>query len=72
MGCTMCNNKKPQTTKETFNNKSYNWIYIVIILIIIIFLIYFLILKPECKMQEFVLAPPGFIRGHLDNYVVNM
>jgi hypothetical protein len=80
MGCNSCNKKKEnfkkQETQEGFsdvsNFLSNNWIFVVIGLIIIIGLIYFFILRPKSDSQEFVLAPPGFVRGRLDDYTVDM
>ncbi len=63
---------------ETFDINSFistHWIYILIVLIILI-LIYVVIAKPfssnNDEMREFILAPPGFIRGNLDEYTVGM
>jgi hypothetical protein len=85
MGCA-CNNIKKENIeqkkdykKENFDNfnlnffLSKNWIYIIIVLIILI-VIYFIIANPFSskneKLQEFIVAPPGFIRGNLDDYTV--
>ncbi len=84
MGCACKNNKqqkditeKKEFKKENFNNLnnflSKNWIYMIIILILII-VIYLIIAKPfssgNDELREFIVAPPGFVRGHLEDYTV--
>ena len=61
---------------ENFNLNNFlskNWIYIIIILIGLI-VIYFIVFKPfssgDNELREFILAPPGFIRGNLEDYTV--
>jgi hypothetical protein len=77
MGCNTCYKKKEN--KERFygssdlsNFLSNNWICVVIGLVIIIGLIYLFVLRPKTEVNEFMLAPPGFIRGRLEDYTVDI
>ena len=80
MGCNTCYKKKEHIkNKENFygssdlsNFLSNNWIFIVIGLVIIIGLIYLFILRPKPEVNEFILAPPDFIRGRLEDYTVDI
>ena len=77
MGCNSCNKKKENIkNKEGFSDMSNflskYWIFVVIGLVIIIGLIYFFILRPKPQVNEFILAPPDFIRGRLEDYTVDI
>ncbi len=80
MGCNTCNKKKENIkNKEMFygssdlsNFLSKYWIFVVLGLVIIIGLIYLFVLKPTSEANEYLLAPPDFIRGRLEDYTVDI
>jgi hypothetical protein len=69
------NNLNKSFKKEKFidftNFLSNYWIYIVIVILILIGILYYVFLRQN-NYQEFILAPPGHIRGRLDDYNVEL